>query len=431
MTPAQVLTGATGGLGAHILSLLLPLPHISKVYILLRGPNPKQRLHATFSNLHLPLPLLTSPKLSILTSTLHSPHLGLSETTYTSLLEGATHIIHCAWPVTFTLTLSAFCFALAALRNLLQLSLEVKAVSPAHFLFCSSISVALGKSSFASSDFTPQITVPGAPISDLTQASRTGYAQSKLVAENIIANAVRDVGANATILRIGQIVGDTDYGWWNDSEILPMIIRSALTMGILPELDMSCEWLPVDVLARSILQIGGLDNDDSSLPQRDGQLVYNLVSPHSFRWTMDLLPALSAAGLSFRPVSFETWVHRLRSLSLDISSTTHHLLRTPTTASDTTTSSSSPSTSDTSKTPAANPLQNPALKLVDFFEGPFQSDNAAGGGKGIKFETEGARKVANALRDAPKIIESGLLGKMVSAWLQRWREEAEGKGNER
>ena len=183
-------------------------------------------------------------------------------------------------------------------------------------------------------------------------------------------------------------------------------------MGILPELDMRCEWLPVDTLAFCILQIAELEEDEpqKGVKDREGApLVYNLVSPYSFSWTTDLLPALSSAGLSFRPSSWETWIHRLRSFSLS-------------SGNDSTTTASSPTTTSITITPsaAANVYLNPALKLIDFLEGPFMHENAAGGKTSIQFNIAAAKKAAPALQNAPKIIESGLLTKMVRVWLRKW-----------
>lgn len=54
----------------------------------------------------------------------------------------------------------------------------------------------------------------------------------------MIESAVGNDGLIANTLRIGQVVGDTKCGIWNDSEAWPLIIRSALAMKILPELQM-------------------------------------------------------------------------------------------------------------------------------------------------------------------------------------------------
>ena len=64
-----------------------------------------------------------------------------------------------------------------------------------------------------------------------------GYARSKLVTETIIKFAVEQTGLTAKVLRIGQIVGDTQKGIWNSTEAISLMIQSATIMGALPALD--------------------------------------------------------------------------------------------------------------------------------------------------------------------------------------------------
>lgn len=94
-------------------------------------------------------------------------------------------------------------------------------------LFCSSISTALNTPNSA--------TVPEAPIADFAHASQMGYARSKLVGEHIVHNAAR-ASARSYVLRVGQIVGDTVKGVWNEKEFIPSMVRSALTLKTLPAL---------------------------------------------------------------------------------------------------------------------------------------------------------------------------------------------------
>lgn len=67
-----------------------------------------------------------------------------------------------------------------------------------------------------------------------------GYARSKLVAERIIKAAAEKTGMVARILRIGQIIGDSEFGIWNTTEAIPLMIQSAVTLGVLPDLDEVC-----------------------------------------------------------------------------------------------------------------------------------------------------------------------------------------------
>ncbi|KAL8645201.1 MAG: hypothetical protein Q9210_006841, partial [Variospora velana] len=242
-----VLTGATGGLGAHLLSRLCSNDSVAKVYCLLRGPNPLSRLRNSLADRNLNL---DTSKTTALTTDLSSRALGLNEATHAEIRSSVTHIIHAAWPVNFQLPLSSFEPHVQGLHNLLDLSLSTPYTTPAKLLFCSSVSTALG---------TPlPAMIPEAIIEDLDHALEMGYGQSKLVSEHVVAAAVADAGARACVLRIGQVIGDTKFGMWNDVEAIPSVVRSALTMGVLPELKMACEWLPVDTVADVVLELASV-----------------------------------------------------------------------------------------------------------------------------------------------------------------------------
>ena len=257
---------------------------------------------------------------------------------------------------------------------------------PARFVFCSSIAAALGTPAPAR--------IPEAAIKSLGQVSHTGYAASKLVGERIVQAAVENHGARATVLRIGQVVGDTKVGVWKDTEAFPLIIRSAVTMGILPKIDMTCQWLPVDTLAEAVLEIVGLSDGQSKI-ENGRQLFYNVLSTHTFSWTPELGSALHATNLSaFEDLSFKDWLAHLRSLSATTASCIN-----------------------TNRSEAADPQRNPAIKLVDFFAEGFADKTA---GSEIVFEISMAEEASAALRNAPKVIESGLLKKMVEVWMKRW-----------
>ncbi|KAH8430062.1 uncharacterized protein LDX57_007733 [Aspergillus melleus] len=66
------------------------------------------------------------------------------------------------------------------------------------------------------------------------------------------------MGARVYSLRIGQISGHFQRGLWGDSDAMPLLVRSALTLKALPpRMDAACSWLPVDQLAQCILEIAG------------------------------------------------------------------------------------------------------------------------------------------------------------------------------
>lgn len=290
----------------------------------------------------------------------------LNDKQHLYLRTNLTHIIHAAWPVNFSLPLSSFEPHIASLHALLNLAQSVQTQRPARVLFASSVGVANAAS--------PGTIVPETSLSgdrDLgCWAQPTGYAYSKLVAEQILTRASTSSNARTTILRIGQIVPSTDSEpgskldikptekkqkteaadrerakaklLWNPTEMIPLIIRSAardvtnaLPSSLRGGVD-ACTWIPANVLARSIIQIAGIastpaNKDAYELPAEQmatenktkdtaEELVYNLLNPQPFSWKWDFLPTLRRAFIEtgmedeyggFEEVSWEEWRTRL------------------------------------------------------------------------------------------------------------------------
>ncbi|KAF3404524.1 Iterative polyketide synthase afoE [Talaromyces pinophilus] len=416
---SQILTGATGSLGAHILAQTINSHYITKVYCLVRGSNPLERVLQSLKDRGLELSTKDSVhKIVALSSNFSQPDLGVGKETFEKFKSEVSLIIHLAWPVNFAIRLQSFEPHLAGLRNLLALSLAVHRSEPARLFFASSIST-------AENTPTPAV-IPDEPIENFNHAIDMGYAQSKLVGEHMVLNAARG-GARSYILRIGQIVGDKEYGFWNDSEYIPLMIRSALSLRALPALHEKCSWIPVDMLATAILE---LDRTLRAAP-RPGAInstvppvIYNMVNPHLFSWA-ELLEELRAAGLEFETIPYGEWMERLRE---------------------------SAST--------GNEERNPAVKILDHFEQRYVlSDHASHNGvngsgvngsginrsggnqvlvlnggvngvngtkahdspvSGIIFDTKAMLRDSQVLRQPPNIIKDGYVRKFLSFWLPRW-----------
>lgn len=161
---------------------------------------------------------------------LSRPDLGLDPARLSQLLACLTCCIHSAWAVNFNIPVLSFEDQhIKATHNLIQLCLSVSTPEPACFFFCSSVSAAGG---------SPRPgTVPEGPVSSPARAQKTGYARSKYVAEHITRNANKNANAPARVLRVGQLVGDSQLGKWNTSEGIPMMMQTAVTLGALPALD--------------------------------------------------------------------------------------------------------------------------------------------------------------------------------------------------
>ena len=232
-----MLTGATGLLGAHILADLLDNENVHKVYCLVRphrSESASARLFRALALRHVVLSDVQSAKISILLSDFSKENLDLDAQELADLRKSTTVIIHCAWVVNFNLTLQSFEKQhIQGVHNLINFSLSVQGSKPARFIFCSSVSVGTNVSA-------PSMIAEGL-ITDFTHAQPTGYARSKLVAEHIVQKAAIEAGALSNVFRIGQIAGDSRHGLWSDNDAIPLMIRTALTIGTLPSLDEVCQ----------------------------------------------------------------------------------------------------------------------------------------------------------------------------------------------
>ena len=207
---------------------LLNRADVHKVYCLSRGEDSRSRILQGLKQRNLTTPYPSN--LTALESDLSREDLGVPHDILEEMLSETTVIIHSAWAVNFMLGIRSFEDQhIKGVQNLINFSLSVRTPTPARFYFCSSISVALATPAPA--------TVHEVPINDLRAALPMGYSRSKLVAEHIVRNAATQAGAPAHILRIGQIVGDGKDGLWNDTEAIPLMIRSALGLKVLPALN--------------------------------------------------------------------------------------------------------------------------------------------------------------------------------------------------
>lgn len=332
---------------------------IRKVYCLVRGDNPTERISQSLKTRGIILESSSEHKIVGLSADLGRPDLGLTKEMVEQLKTEVSLILHLAWPVNFSIHLQSFEPHLVGLRTLLTLSLDVYRSEPARLYFASSISTA--------ENTPPPALIADAPVDDFSHALDMGYAQSKLVGEHMVLNAARS-GARSYVLRIGQIVGDLRSGFWNDNEYVPSMIRSALVMKALPALDEKCSWIPVDTLATAILEV---DRTLQSVPKpcaidsRNPQVIYNMCNPHLFSWDQ-LLEEVREAGVKFEKVPYGDWMQLLRD---------------------------SASKGDEE--------QNPAVKLLDHFELRYRLSN----GGSVKIADANKGKVNGA-----SIKESGMNG---------------------
>lgn len=226
-----VLTGATGSLGAHILDQLVRRPDVSRVICLSRAKSHQDSLLRVQESLSQRLRMLTpegESKIVSYAADVNRPDLGLSAEEYEGLRQESTAVIHNAWPVNFVLSIDSYNEHIGGATNLLNLTLKSpKAVKPG-FFFSSSVGTRQG--------LTEPVVEEDFPESPET-ANALGYGRSKWVVEKIMEKAGKETKARCGVLRIGQLVGDTENGVWNETEAWPLMFKSIDVIQSLPMLD--------------------------------------------------------------------------------------------------------------------------------------------------------------------------------------------------
>ncbi|KAJ7695061.1 L-aminoadipate-semialdehyde dehydrogenase [Mycena rosella] len=356
-----VLTGASGSLGAHILHQLVSSPSVRKVICLSRAKSHEesvQRITESMKARKLPLPV---DKLVSYAANANASLLGLTESEYTSIRDEVTDVIHNAWPVNFILNLQSYDEHVGGAVNLINLCLASPYAEPAAFFFSSSISCRQGSpDASCTEDFAPSPST----------AAGTGYARSKWVVEKLCQRAAASSGVPVGVLRIGQMVGDSVSGVWNETEAWPLMFKGANTFGALPTIDEHPSWLPVDCAGKGIAEVVLAPHAAKSA------VVYHIVNPDTSASWDDMLAGLKAAGLKFETVDRTEWVQRL-------------------------------ATSD------SDGVKNPTIKLLPFFQMRYGKVHR----RPMVFLTDETAKAAPSIRASPPISPE-----LVGKWIAHWRE---------
>lgn len=299
-----VLTGSTGSLGAHILQQLATMDDIKTVVCLNRAKSNDDAQKRTEESLQVRGLSSTAQivaekgvRIVCLASDLNKPQLGLDNDAWGYLLKDTSCVIHNGWPVNFNMSVESFSsslFGTVALMNLL--SQTVGTQSP-RFIFSSSVSASARRLGNVVEETISQ---------DAKDAQEMGYARSKWMVERLCGVAQQLVGGgfDAVVARIGQMVGDRRSGIWNQTEAVPLMLKSAQTVGCLPNLPEQVSWLPVNdagfIMAR-LVQPAKLHG------------VVHIVNPSltPFAKVLELLRAPHNLGDSFEVVDTLEWLRRL------------------------------------------------------------------------------------------------------------------------
>ncbi|KAJ7153432.1 acetyl-CoA synthetase-like protein [Mycena crocata] len=297
------VTGTTGSFGSFFVSSLLNKPEVRKIYLLNRQANARgveERHQSVFHDRGIEYDLLAQAvkegRAEYVEAALGKKNLGLSQAIYDELRKSVTHIVHTAWKVDFNLSFPSFKTHIQGVRTLLDLALSSMLPTPAQLIFLSSVAVVADWNGPA-----PEESLDS-PYACLNQ----GYAYSKYVAEKIIERAVAQrQGLKAVIIRSGQIAGAEGSGAWSSKEHIPILFKSCVDFGFVPDRLPTVRWLPINVAAQVVyLQIQAA----SVAPTQP--VFFNLETSCPTEWS---LIANTLANLYVLPiVPTAQWIERVR-----------------------------------------------------------------------------------------------------------------------
>ncbi|KAH7882112.1 putative aminoadipate reductase [Phlebopus sp. FC_14] len=296
-----LLTGTTGGLGSYLLASLLDKKDVVFVYAFNRPSRTgtvKQRQRSAFEDRGLDNTLLDSEKLVYVEGDTSLHNLGLDKQLYEEIRSSVTVIIHNAWRLDFNLSLSSFEPHVKGTRNLMDLALASGRSTKPRFLFTSSVASAQcwDKSKGA---FPEEVQF------DAGVAAGAGYGASKYVCERLLVNS----GLPGSSFRIGQVTGGPPRGAWSITDWVPIIVKSSVVLGGLPEARGVTSWLPPHAVLDAIL--------DVAFAEEEPPIAVNLVHPHPVEWESLMKPisdALYQKKLTKLPLpllSFAEWLEML------------------------------------------------------------------------------------------------------------------------
>ncbi|MFN6476573.1 thioester reductase domain-containing protein [Nostoc sp. DedQUE07] len=287
------LTGATGFLGAFLLSELLQQTQ-AKIYCLVRASEletAQGRLQNNLKFYNLWNSSFQSRIIPVL-GDISLPQLGLTTATFSKLANEIDSIYHSGALLSYVYSYARLkpCNVLGT-QEILRLACQSKTKS-LHYI--SSFAV------FESSAYCQKIVDENESLSDWEDIY-LGYSQSKWVAEKLVMEA-RDRGLPINIYRSAFISGDSQTGIWKNNDIICRMIKGYIQMGSMPQLDYFLDLSPVDYVAQGIVYL-------SRQKQAIGKC-YHLNNPHPYHW-QDLFAWLCSLGYSIQLIPYQQWQKQL------------------------------------------------------------------------------------------------------------------------
>jgi amino acid adenylation domain-containing protein/thioester reductase-like protein len=288
-----LLTGATGFLGAHLLSELLAATS-ARVHCLVRAPDEHAalaRLRRAADRYELPVP--RGERVVPLPGDLAEPSLGLSDGRFRDLARSVHTIYHAGAQVNFIYPYQELRAAnVAGTREVIRLAAMYQDV-PVHYVSSTAVLAGLGVAGVREVTEETPLAHP--------ELLRMGYVETKYVAEELL-RAAGGAGLPVAIYRPLDIVGSVCTGAWSTSTEMAALMRFIADTGLAPDIDLPLDFVAADTCAAAIRHI--------SVTAGAAGRTYHLASPE-MALLGTLVGRLRDRGYQIAEVPFDDWVREL------------------------------------------------------------------------------------------------------------------------
>jgi thioester reductase-like protein len=290
-----LLTGATGFLGAFVLQQLL-LQTDAEIFCLVRAPNPAEgrvRVERNARNYKLLEADQSLPaRVQVMCGDVAQVRLGLDPDSYRSLAHGVQAVFHVAAWVNWIYPYTALKQAnVEGTREVLR------------FACAGTLKRVHHVSSTAVFDVPtyPESNLPDETFDlrtlDYSQGMLTGYAVSKWVAEQLVAQA-RTRGIPASVYRAAYVAGDSRTGACNTGDFIYRMTKGCIELGMVPDIHVRLNVAPVDFVARGLVGLAL-----SNYPAAD----FHVMNSDTSYW-QDVIGWIGTLGYRLQRVSYEHWM---------------------------------------------------------------------------------------------------------------------------
>ncbi len=295
---AVFLTGVSGFLGAFLIYELLQQTS-AKISCLIRAASVEQGMVKIQRHLEaygLWQEQWNSRILPIV-GDLSQPLLGLSEQAFHSLADQIDLIYHAGAWVNF-----AYPYYMLKATNVLGTQEILRLASrgrlkPVHFISTTAVFPPSGSDHIVREDAMPE----------LNTSLLTGYAQSKMIAEHLVA-AARSRGIPASIYRPATVSAHSETGMYNSKDFTLSMMKSCIQMGSVPaDLDTMAYMAPVDYVSKAIVSLSG---SEACLNRN-----FHVIPPFPTN-IQEMFEMVQALGYPVQQVPYSDWISELVSYTV-------------------------------------------------------------------------------------------------------------------